>query len=353
MFIDCYCLAKPRMVEINATKSTLVAKKIAISYSNEDDFLVINNVIQILSLLKINATFEKIDIHHDNYLKNIKTGISEENLTFLKKNGIFIHTPFDMKYFSKENGDIDLKYYLNYALHCCFSLNFCSNGGVFYEMTNFFEKHKSFLVNQQDIIDKILEIKSFLCKQLDKTNIEIFNNDTNADIWYTIYFGEKHIIFDLKNTNDLVIIDFLKTFLVYYGLEQYLVYFEGQTSLKNIIAKLKEINKARMIITTKQLIDFCMTNDKHENVFFLEYSNDEIKRCKEMIPNNITAMKTTFNGLFVVKELVEDFKIRKIKIPEDTRLYKIISNDIEIYPDINFWDDVVVDPIILLVKCDY
>ena len=73
------------MVEINATKSTLVAKKIAISYSNEDDFLVINNVIQILSLLKINATFEKIDIHPDNYLKNIKTGISEENLTFLKK----------------------------------------------------------------------------------------------------------------------------------------------------------------------------------------------------------------------------------------------------------------------------
>ena len=101
MFIDCYCLAKPRMVEINATKSTLVAKKIAISYSNEDDFLVINNVIQILSLLKINATFEKIDIHHDNYLKNIKTGISEENLTFLKKNDIFIHTPFDMKYFCR------------------------------------------------------------------------------------------------------------------------------------------------------------------------------------------------------------------------------------------------------------
>ena len=64
-------------------------------------------------------------------------------------------------------------------------------------------------------------------------------------------------------------------------------------------------------------------------------------------------MKMTFNGLFVVKELVEAFKIKKIKIPEDTRLYKIISNDIEIYPDINFWFDVVVDPIILLVKCDY
>ena len=302
------------MVEINATKSTLVAKKIAISYSNEDDFLVINNVIQILSLLKINATFEKIDIHTDNYLKNIKTGISEENLTFLKKNDIFIHTPFDMKYFSKENNDVDLKYYLNYALHCCFSLNFCSNGGVFYEMTNFFEKHKSFhffeknkpfLVNKKDINNQILEIKSFLCKQLDKTNIEIFNNDTNADIWYTIYFGEKHIIFDLKNTNDVAIIDFLKTFLVYYGLEQYLVYFEGQTSLKNIIAKLKEINKARMIITTKQLIDFNIIDDKYKNVFFLKYSDDEIKRCKEMMPDDIIAMKTTFNGLFVVKELVE------------------------------------------------
>ena len=55
----------------------------------------------------------------------------------------------------------------------------------------------------------------------------------------------------------------------------------------------------------------------------------------------------------MVKELVEALKIKKIKIPEDTRLYKIISNDIEIYPDINFWDDAVVDPTILLVKCDY
>ena len=340
------------MVEINATKSTLVAKKIAISYSNEDDFLVINNVIQILSLLKINATFEKIDIHHDNYLKNIKTGISEENLTFLKKNDIFIHTPFDMKYFSKENGDIDLKYYLNYALHCCFSLNFCSNGGVFYEMTNFFEKHKSFLVNQQDIIDKILEIKSFLCKQLDKTNIEIFNNDTNADIWYTIYFGEKHIIFDLKNTNDVAIIDFLKTFLVYYGLEQYLVYFEWQTSLKNIIAKLKEINKARMIITTKQLMDFNTAKHTYKNVFFLKYNDNEINRSKEIIPNNISAMKTTFNGIFFVKDLVEDFKMRHIKIPDGMRLYKIIGNDIEVYPDINFWNDMAINPTIILTKCD-
>ena len=340
------------MVEINATKSTLVAKKIAISYSNEDDFLVINNVIQILSLLKINATFEKIDIHPDNYLKNIKTGISEENLTFLKKNDIFIHTPFDMKYFAKDNNDVDLKYYLNYALHCCFSLNFCSNGGVFYEMTNFFEKHKSFLVNQQDIIDKILEIKSFLFKQLDKTNIEIFNNYTNADIWYTIYFGEKHIIFDLKNTNDVAIIDFLKTFLVYYGLEQYLVYFEGQTSLKNIIAKLKEINKARMIITTKQLMDFNTAKHTYKNVFFLKYNDNEINRSKEIIPNNISAMKTTFNGIFFVKDLVEDFKMRHIKIPDGMRLYKIIGNDIEVYPDINFWNDMAINPTIILTKCD-
>ena len=340
------------MVEINATKSTLVAKKIAISYSNEDDFLVINNVIQILSLLKINATFEKIDIHPDNYLKNIKTGISEENLTFLKKNDIFIHTPFDMKYFSKENNYVDLKYYLNYALHCCFSLNFCSNGDVFHKTTDFFEKNKPFLVNKKETNNQILEIKSFLCKQLDKTNIEIFNNDTNADIWYTIYFGEKHIIFDLKNTNDVAIIDFLKTFLVYYGLEQYLVYFEGQTSLKNIIAKLKEINKTHMTITTKQLIDFNIIDDKYKNVFFLKYSDDEIKRCKEMMPDDIIAMKTTFNGVFVIKALVEAFKMRKIKIPEDTRIYKIISNDIEVYPDINFWDDIVINPTIILTKCD-
>ena len=340
------------MVEINATKSTLVAKKIAISYSNEDDFLVINNVIQILSLLKINATFEKIDIHPDNYLKNIKTGISEENLTFLKKNDIFIHTPFDMKYFSKENNDVDLKYYLNYALHCCFSLNFCSNGGVFHKTTDFFEKNKPFLVNKKEINNQILEIKSFLCKQLDKTNIEIFNNDTNADIWYTIYFGEKHIIFDLKNTNDVAIIDFLKTFLVYYGLEQYLVYFEGQTSLKNIIAKLKEINKARMIITIKQLMEVNNTKDIHKNIFFLQYSDGDIKRCETMTPRTISEIKTIFNGLFFVKNLVEAIKMRYIKIPDGMRLYKIISNDIEVYPNINFWNDIAINPTIIFTQCD-
>ena len=107
-----------------------------------------------------------------------------------------------------------------------------------------------------------------------------------------------------------------------------------------------------MIITTKQLFDFCMTNDKHENVFFLKYNDDEIKRCKEMMPNNITAMKTTFNGLFVVKELVEAFKIRKIKIPDGMRLYKIISNHIEVYPNINFWNDIAINPTIIFTQCD-
>ena len=339
------------MVEINATKSTLLAKKIAINYSNESDFAVINNIIQIFRLLKINATFEKIDIHSDNYLKNIKTGITEENLTFLKKNDIFIHTSFDMRHFSKDNGDIDLNYYLNYALHCCFSLNFCEKNLIFQKTTSFFDNHRQFIVNQKDITDSLSKVKLLLlCQKLNKHSLDVIDDEKNVDVWYKIYFGEKHIIFDLKQTDALAIIDFIKTLLVYYGLEQYIVYFEEQQSINTIIMNLKEINKAGMIVTTKQMVE-CCSMKKNEYFFMLNYENN-ISKSRNDLPNRIDVCKFSLNGVFLVKELVECIKTKQIKIPDNTRLYQIITDDVEVYPNINFWNDVVINPTLIFETCE-
>ena len=253
-----------------------------------------------------------------------------------------------MKCFSKKNNDIDLIQYLNFALHIIFVVNVFNNGDVYCEQTSFFNTHKHYLTNNSDIINTMSYLKSFLCKKLNKTIIEMINGNDCGKILYTIYFGEKYIIFSLKQTNDSAVIDFIKTLLIYYGLEQYLVYFEGQTSLKSIIAKLEEINKMNVITTTKQLIDCSAREDNCKISFLLHYSNNYLEKSKHGLPVKINEMKVVLNGIFLVKDLVESIKTKKIKIPEEMRLHKILNEGIEVYPNINFWDDLVINPIIIL-----
>ena len=94
------------------------------------------------------------------------------------------------------------------------------------------------------------------------------------------------------------------------------------------------------------------TSISNKNIFFLQYSDGDIKRCETMIPRTISEIKTNFNGIFFVKNLVEAIKMRHIKIPDGMRLYKIISNDIEVYPNINFWNDIAINPTIIFTQCD-
>ena len=58
------------------------------------------------------------------------------------------------------------------------------------------------------------------------------------------------------------------------------------------------------------------------------------------------------DGLFTVREIVQKIKERKIKIPDEMEIAKIVADGIEVYPNIAFWEDSVVNPTIFLRKMD-
>ena len=113
---------------------------------------------------------------------------------------------------------------------------------------------------------------------------------------------------------------------------------------------LKEINKAGMIVTTKQMVE-CCSMKKNEYFFMLNYENN-ISKSRNDLPNRIDVCKFSLNGVFLVKELVECIKTKQIKIPDNTRLYQIITDDVEVYPNINFWNDVVINPTLIFETCE-
>ena len=125
---------------VNSTKTTLPSFCISISYNNENSFEIITKIIQLFRYMKLNIVFEPIEIAGQNYLRNIKYGIDEENLSRLKKNSILLHTPFDYSYF-KENEHISAEKYLDTALQNCFIKSFSSeeDAAIFFASFTHFE----------------------------------------------------------------------------------------------------------------------------------------------------------------------------------------------------------------------
>ena len=61
----------------------------------------------------------------------------------------------------------------------------------------------------------------------------------------------------------------------------------------------------------------------------------------------ITNKQTQLEGKFIVSNLVSAIKDGDIKVTEDLYLYQIFANGVEVYPNVNFWDSVVFNPIII------
>ena len=113
-------------------------------------------------------------------------------------------------------------------------------------------------------------------------------------------------------------------------------------NFNDILSKNKTIDDAvkELKTTAKEFLAVDIKN-------FLPEANIEVKQAE--LPKKITKKETKLKGFYRVSELVEHIK-NKVEMPEGFCLKMIVSFDVEVYPNIAFWDKTILDPIIILQK---
>ena len=315
---------------VNSTKTTLPVFRIAISYNDENGFSIISKIIQLFRWMKINIIFEPVEVAGRNYEKKMLYGIDEENLTHLKKTNLFLHTPFDYSCFDK-NTQMEVEKYLDIALRNCFIKTFSNTEGRYDEseekmfQTCFFEKNCQYIVNIDEYKEFMIEGK---LKTADTDDLH------NCDFYYS--FGAGRSIFAINNLSEKSVVHFVYELLNYLGM------FEYSRKLANF-----------------KTIDDAINSFKKEDKSNISVVNlDNVKYIKEIIwkdiltklPNVLAETETKLEGKFQICQLVLAIKERQIKLPDEYELYQIFANDVEYYPNINFWDEIAINPIINLRK---
>ena len=347
---------------VNNTKTTPQVLKIAISFSTEKEFIIINKIICLFKWLKINATFEAVDIAGNNYKKAINYGIDEQNLSNLKRNDILITTCFNYNYFDPDS-QIAVDTYLDIAMENCFKANFIKNKYNLLE-TDYFINNKKYIKNTKTIQksahkiydnyqnnDKIycdencdtkktkkneVENKQWRIRPVDLTTKKKDNTTFNTD--FIVSFGHKYAIFELKKYNNKTIINFVSKIF------EYLQLYKQASFVRNFVS----IDDA-IILIKKDTINchHCIEVDINKIVRQI----DEIKwinRDCYSIPNKIMDLKTQLHGIFKIEEIVTAIKQKQVKLPDNLELYQIFIDNIEIYPNINFYNKIVVNPVVFL-----
>jgi len=318
---------------VNTTKTTISAFNISIAFNNEEDFVAIGKIIQLFRLMKVNIIFEPVEIAGKNYLKNIIYGVDEANLTHLKKNNLLIHTSFDYSYF-KEDEHVLAEEYLDFALQNYFIKSFVLDKNA---KTKF----------KQDIF------QTAFFQQNNKyiSNADIYQEYTNSHVLKDCYrilgksdfyhsFGSKYSIFSINNFNDIVLINVVIEILKYLNLNDKVLFLEQ--------FRTKSIN---------QIIEFLK---KHIPNNFTAIDANYIKTLQPIsfkdlnikLPSELTEIGTTLEGRYKVSDIVENIKNKTIKIPEGYELYQILNNKIEYFPNINFWNDFIINPLVKLRKIE-
>ena len=323
-------------MEVNATKNTIPALKIGIAYGYESGFVVFGKIAKLLRWLNVNATFETFEICGELYKKGVKEGIAEPDLVRLKQCDVFIHTRLNLEHFDKKN-DISPDFYFNAALrnYFTFSCHVPKNilqivllyVEILYVETSFFKNNKPFLQNADEINNSINRIFG------DKVEPKMDNND---DANFTISMGNKHAMFDIKKEDDVSILQAVCALLKLVGLQEKAMFLSKFHSIDEAIKFLQierfGIDKATKLSTLPELK-------------FAE-------NLKIFLPTVLLHIEMQLDGLFKVCEIVQKIKERKIKIPDEMEIAKIVADGIEVYPNIAFWEDVVVNPTIFLRKMD-
>ena len=318
-------------MEVNATKNTIPALKIGIAYGYESGFVVFSKIAKLLRWLNVNATFETFEICGELYKKGVKEGIAEPDLVRLKQCDVFIHTRLNLEHFD-EKQDVPPDFYFNTALRNYFTFACHVPKNILqivllYVETSFFKNNKPFLQNADEINNSISRIFG------DKVEPKM---DDNNDANFTISMGNKHAMFDIKKEDDVSILQAVCSLLKLAGLQEKAAF----------LSKFHSIDEAIKILQIERFaIDKATKLSTFPELKFAE-------NLKIILPTVLLHIETKLDGLFKVCEIVQKIKERKIKIPDEMEVAKIVADGIEVYPNIAFWEDVVLNPTIFLRKMD-
>ena len=323
-------------MDVNSTKNTIPALKIGIAYGYESGFVVFSKIAKLLRWLNVNATFETFEICGELYKKGVKEGIAEPDLVRLKQCDVFIHTRLNLEHFD-EKQDVSPDFYFNTALrnYFTFTCNVPKNilqtvllcVEILYVETSFFKNNKPFLQNADEINNSINRIFG--------NKVEL-QNCTNNDANFTIAIGPKHAMFDIKEEDDISILQAVCV----------LLRLVGSQEKADFLSKFHSIDEAIKIL---QIEKFAIDKATKLSTFpKLKFSEN----LQTILPTELLHIEMQLDGLFKVHEIVQQIKERKIKIPDEMEIAKIVADGIEVYPNIAFWDDVVVKPTVYLRKID-
>ena len=318
-------------MEVNATKNTIPALKIGIAYGYESGFVVFGKIAKLLRWLNVNATFETFEICGELYKKGVKEGIAEPDLVRLKQCDVFIHTQLNLENFDEKN-DISPDFYFNTALRNYFTFSYHFQENILqivllYAETSFFKNNKSFLQNADEINNSISGIFG------DKSELQ---NSLGNDANFTISIGNKHAMLDITKEDDVSILQAVCALLKLVGLQE----------KADFLSKFSSINEAIKILQMEKFaIDKATKLSTFPELKFAE-------NLQTILPTVLLNTEIQLDGLFKVHEIVQQIKERKIKIPDEMEIAKIVADGIEVYPNLAFWDDVVVNPKIFLREID-
>ena len=315
---------------VNNTKTTLPVFRVAIAYNDEKGFEIISKIIQLFRWLKVNVIFEPIEIAGKNYQKQMIYGIDEDNLSRLKRTNLLLHTPFDYSFFDK-NVQFNVEKYLHTALQNCFIKTFFKledNKERKIEIfeTDFFSKNKQYIAN-------INNYDEYVNSASEKLDIEYLKK---MDYYYS--FGGKFAIFALNNFKDNAVMSFVIELMNFLKLKTQSILLNDFENLDDAIIHLKRNNENVFLSVKLQELDVI--------------PNISWKDVDTKIPSKIFEEETLFVGKFQINNLVSLIKEGQIKLPENYELYQILQNGIEYYPNINFWEYVVIDPTLKLKQKD-
>ena len=327
---------------INTTKTTIQATKIAISYNGNDEYNAILNIITIFRLMKLNIIFEPIEIAGNNYKKCINYGIDENNLTHLKNTNFLFHSPFNYNNFNAKT-QIKASDYLDVAMENYFIryYSIVDDNKIFFKtiFTNYFNKKKKYISNLQDFSNFIDQKESDeICCNYD----------------FSISFGRKYAMFELKKSNDYTTICFIREFLNFVNLQDYSNKIRQFQKLDDVIkycrkeffcnsdAEIIEINNSFL----SQIKNIKYNIDKEEILY-----NSFDENCN-IVEKNEEFIKIKLKGRYIVSQISNSIKEMKVLLPEGFELHQIMSDDIEFYPNINIWYTEVIEPLIILTRTE-
>ena len=292
------------------------APKIAICSNDDEGFFAIQKIVQLFRWLNINTTFEFFEIAGKQYEKGLIYGISEPDLVRLKKTNLLIHTKFDESYSNENN--LKQSDYLNIAMRNYFVESFYQHGSQKMCETAFFQNQQKYIKNIEDF-----EVCTKLVEENNCKNEEI--------ITFSKSFGSSYAIFSLYNYEDVVILQMLECILRFFNftfdLQQY-------QDVKNAITDLRKHYKEEPKVV-----------DKINYAPAIQY-----KIALQSFCNDITEKQVKLEGLFNVKQVVSAIKDKKVKIPDEMEIAKVIAVGIEVYSNLAFWEDNVLNPTIFLRK---